>query len=157
MLPGRHNQGFKTLLEQFCGLSIRQHATTETSRTLSNSPVSDDFVQSTPASREPGLPPPERYVGDPGTCHPFLSQYSLIFELQPSSFPSDYSRITYLIKLTSGRAVSWAMRVWEQQSAVCLRLKDVMAEVFDSPASGREAAGSYFDYDKNPVVWKTMQ
>jgi hypothetical protein len=56
-LAERHDQGFKSLLKQFHGLSIRQHATTETSRTLSNHPTSRDFVQPTSASREPHLPP----------------------------------------------------------------------------------------------------
>lgn len=46
MLAGLHQQGYKTLLEQYRGLSIRQHATTETSRMLSG-----DCVQPTPSSR----------------------------------------------------------------------------------------------------------
>lgn len=106
-------------------------------------PDVEDFVQPTPASREPRLPPPERYVGDPGTCRAFLSQCSLIFELQPSLFPSDHSRIAYLITLMSGRALSWAMAVWEQQFAIYLCLEDFIAEVrkvFDSPVSRRGAA-----------------
>lgn len=105
-LVGSHDQGFKTLLEQFYGLSIKQHATTETSRTHSNPPPSGDFVQPTSASREPRLLPPERYAGDPGTSRACLSQCSLIFELQPSSFPSDCSKIAYLITLMSGRVLT---------------------------------------------------
>lgn len=45
--------------------------------------------------------------------------------------------------LMSGRALAWAMVVWEQQSAICIRLEDFVAEVrkvFDSPVSGIEAA-----------------
>ncbi|XP_045080421.1 uncharacterized protein LOC123492194 [Coregonus clupeaformis] len=99
--------------------------------------------QPTPASREPSLPPPERYAGDSGTWRAFLSQCSLIFELQPSSFPSDRSKIVYLITLMSGRAIAWATAVWEQQSTICLSLEEFVAEVrkvFDSSLSGREAA-----------------
>lgn len=110
----------------------------ETSRTLSNPHTSGDFVQATPAPREPHLPPPEGIVGDPGTCRAFLSQCSIIFELQPSSFPSDHSKIAYLITLMSGRALTWPMAVWEQQSAICLHLEDFVAEV--TKVSGREVA-----------------
>nr|XP_046210762.1 protein LDOC1-like [Oncorhynchus gorbuscha] len=80
-------------------------------------------------SQEPRLPPPEHYAGDSGNCRAFLSQCSLIFELQFSSFPSDHSKIAYLIMLMSGRALNWAMVVWEQQSAVCLSLEEFVAEV----------------------------
>jgi hypothetical protein len=43
----------------------------------------------------------------------------------------------------SGKALSWAAAVWEQQSVICHHLEDFMAEVrkvFDSLVSGREAA-----------------
>ena len=95
------------------------------------------------AIKEPRLPPPERNSGDPGTCRGCDSQCSLIFELQPSSFPSDRLKIAYLIPLMSGRVLSWATAVWEQQSDICRHLEDFMEEVrkvFLSPVSGREAA-----------------
>jgi hypothetical protein len=69
------------------------------------------------------------YAGDPGTCRAFLSQCSLIFELQPSSFLSDQSKTTYPITLMSVRVLSWATAVWEQQSTVCHNLDDFIAEV----------------------------
>ena len=43
-LAERHDQGFKSLLEQFRGLSIRKHVTTETSQMLSNPPTVVIFV-----------------------------------------------------------------------------------------------------------------
>eukprot|EP00063_Salmo_salar_P017085 XP_013991920.1 PREDICTED: uncharacterized protein LOC106567308 [Salmo salar] len=72
--------------------------------------------QPTPVSREPRLPLPECYAGDPGTCWAFLSQCSLIYELHSSSFPSDGSRIAL---------EEFVEEVWK---------------VFDSPLSGREAS-----------------
>lgn len=125
-LTEHHDQAFDTLLEQFRGFPTGQRVT----------PV---ISQPTPVSREPCLPPPERYAGDNGTCRAFLSQCSLIFELQPSSFPSDRSRIEDIITLMSGRALAWATAVWEQQS-ICLSLEEFMEEVrkvFDSLLSGR--------------------
>ncbi len=61
---------------------------------------------------EPRLPPPQCFSGDTSACHGFLTQYSLTFELQPSSFPSDRAKIAYLITLLSGKALSWASAVW---------------------------------------------
>ncbi|KAJ7997881.1 hypothetical protein DPEC_G00216770 [Dallia pectoralis] len=53
--------------------------------------------ESASPSREPRLPPPERFSGEESGCGSFLTQCSLIFELQPSSFPTDRSRIAYLM------------------------------------------------------------
>ena len=93
-------------------------------------------------SREPHLPMPNRYFDDPGSCHSFLSQCSLVFELQPSSFPSDRSRIADIITLTSRRALAWASAVWEQQTPLCFNLQQFPQElkVFYRSVLGREAA-----------------
>uniref|UniRef100_G3NES4 Retrotransposon gag domain-containing protein n=1 Tax=Gasterosteus aculeatus TaxID=69293 RepID=G3NES4_GASAC len=83
------------------------------------------------------------YSGDPRTCRSFLSKCSLIFELQPSSFQSERSKVAYIVSLMSGRAGTWATAVWEQQTPICSSLAAFMAEikkVFESPLSGREAA-----------------
>ena len=127
------------LLEQFHGLSTKQQATTVTTQTVSYPATSGASPQSTPASQEPRLPPPERYAGDPGSFWPFLSQCSFTFELQPSLFSLDRARTAYLITLISGRALAWATAVWEQQSTVCLSLQEFLAEVrkvLDSLLSG---------------------
>lgn len=139
----RYDRAFHTLLEQVRGLSIRQPATTITSQPLSNPAVSSTSLKPTLASREPSLPPPERFAGDSGTCWAFLSQCSLIFELQPSFFPLDCSKVAYFITLMSGKALAWAMAVWEQQATVCFSLEEFMAKikkVFHSLLSEREAA-----------------
>jgi hypothetical protein len=59
----------------------------------------------------------------------------------------------YIITLMSGRALSWAMAVWEQQSAVCGHLEEFMAEVrkvFESLVSGRKAASKLLDLRQLP-------
>eukprot|EP00063_Salmo_salar_P049563 XP_014024398.1 PREDICTED: protein FAM127-like [Salmo salar] len=96
-----------------------------------------------PPSREPWLPPPEHFNGELSTCWVFLSQCALIFELPPSSFPLDRSKRAYLITLMSGRALTWATAVWEQQPDICVSLEGFVGEVrkvFDALFSGREAA-----------------
>lgn len=92
---------------------------------------------------EPRLPPPQRYTGDPNACRGFLTQCSLSFELQPSSFPSDRSKVAYLITLLSGKALAWATEVWGAQSPCCSSYSAFEMEfkkVFDHPIRGREAS-----------------
>ena len=63
----------------------------------------------TPSSgiHEPRLPPPERYDGSPGECRTFLTQCQLIFSLQPSSFPTDATRVAYIVTQLTGKAKNW--------------------------------------------------
>ncbi|KAK3559696.1 hypothetical protein QTP86_017675, partial [Hemibagrus guttatus] len=85
---------------------------------------------------EPNLPPPQRFSGDPSACDGFLTQCSLTFELQPSSFPSDRAKIAYVITLLSGKALSWAMAVWKAQAPFCssyTRFVEEFKRVFDHP------------------------
>lgn len=92
---------------------------------------------------EPRAPSIERYDGSPGTCRSFLTLCSLTFELQPSSFPSERSRVAYIITNLTGRAREWATSEWEKQSVVCLTERaftDALKKVFDGSTPGREAA-----------------
>jgi hypothetical protein len=57
ILAERHDHAFHALLEQFCGLSTRQQATTVTFQTPSNPSTSGASLQPTPVSRESRLPP----------------------------------------------------------------------------------------------------
>ena len=50
-----------------------------------------------PGTRELHLPAPERFDGSPGECRAFLTQCKLIFSLQPLTFPTDASRVVYII------------------------------------------------------------
>uniref|UniRef100_A0A8K9V5D1 DUF4939 domain-containing protein n=1 Tax=Oncorhynchus mykiss TaxID=8022 RepID=A0A8K9V5D1_ONCMY len=142
-LAERHAQALDMLLEQFRGSSGGQPATVVTPPPLSNLPVSSTAPPSTPPSRELQLPPPECFNGEPSTCRAFLAQCALIFEIQPSSFPSDRSKIAYLITRLSVRALNWATAVWEQQPVICSSLEGFVEElrkVVDAPFSRKEAA-----------------
>ena len=77
-LAERNDHVFNALLEQFRGLSTRQQATMVNPR-YSVTPLLPSL---------PCLPSLEPYVEDLGTCQMFLSQCSIIFELQLSLFPS---------------------------------------------------------------------
>ena len=75
----------------------------------------------------------------------FLAKCVVIFKLQPSSFPSDRSKIAYLIMLMSGRAFTCSTALWDQQPAICVSLGGFVGEVtkvFEAPFSRIEAARS---------------
>ncbi len=82
----------------------------------SNPPVS---VDQTVRSAEPRLPPPAFYSGEPQLCHSFLAKCSLYISLQHSSFPTEKSKVAFVITLLSGRAASWGTTVWEQRLPCC--------------------------------------
>lgn len=73
--------------------------------------------------REPYITPPERYATKPVHYRTFLEQCSLQFELQPSSFPSEHSRVAYDISLSTGRACLWATAEWQHRATLCSTFK----------------------------------
>ena len=96
-----------------------------------------------PSVSEPRLPPPEHYSGEPGTCRSFLAQCKLIFQLQPSAFPTDQARVEYVITQLSGRAREWGTAVWSARETFCnlfSTFSEEMKKVFDRSKHGREAA-----------------
>lgn len=64
--------------------------------------VASQLVTATP--RGPHLPLLERYSGEAGACASFLLQCSLVFYLQPLTYPSDRAKIAIIVNLLSGRA-----------------------------------------------------
>jgi len=116
--------------------------------TTSPDPAPDPLRQHPPPLQpahhsEPRIPAPERYNGDLGTCGPFLTQCSLLFEHQPQSSTSDRSRIAYLVNLLKGPALEWASAVWDQQTPICNSNPNFVLEmrkIFDHPVRGRDAA-----------------
>ena len=82
----------------------------------------------------PGL---ERYEGDLGSCRAFLLECSLVFELQPQTYPTHKSRIAYLIRSLRGEALTWAEAVWERGSTACADYSAFTEEITEG-LRGRE-------------------
>eukprot|EP00064_Thunnus_orientalis_P019626 superscaffoldBa00004989_g19750 len=100
-----------------------------------------------PAPATPSLPlylsRPECFSGDSGDCRTFLTQCDLHFELQTAAFPSDRSKIAYIISYLTGRAEAWATAEWSWKSPVCrslLLFSKTFTQIFQQTAPGREAA-----------------
>ncbi|KAK0146962.1 Retrotransposon-like protein 1 [Merluccius polli] len=128
---GQHDQALQEITS-----SLRELSLTITSR-LPVTPEPPAPVPSHSASpRELFIPAPERYKGDLGLCRSFLLQCSLVFELQPQTYPTDKARIAYLIGALRGEALAWATAVWERGSAACFDYSvftEEMRRVFDHP------------------------
>lgn len=46
--------------------------------------------------REPMIPPPEKYEGEVEESRPFLTQYELLFEVQPSAFLIERAKVAFI-------------------------------------------------------------
>lgn len=80
---------------------------------------------------------------EPQLCCSFLAKCSLYTSLQPCSFPSEESKVAFVVTLLTGRAASWGTTVWEQRFPCCTSFQsfsDELNKVFDRAASGREVA-----------------
>uniref|UniRef100_A0A7N8X3R0 Retrotransposon gag domain-containing protein n=1 Tax=Mastacembelus armatus TaxID=205130 RepID=A0A7N8X3R0_9TELE len=67
-------------------------------------------------SAEPRLEPPARYHGEEGFSRTFLSQCELNFSLQPSCFPSEESRVAYVLTRLGGDAAIWGTAAWRRRN-----------------------------------------
>ncbi|XP_067255440.1 uncharacterized protein [Chanodichthys erythropterus] len=68
--------------------------------------------QSPPAAPNPRLALPEKFDGTPNKCKGFLLQCSLYVNQQPSMYPIDISRISFVCSLLTGKALDWATAIW---------------------------------------------
>lgn len=86
---------------------------------------------------EPKLPAPERFDGSPEKCRGFITQCTLAFQLQPSSFPTEGSKVASIITLLTGKALDWASALWDQRTPLttnCHNFISEMKRVFLHPA-----------------------
>ncbi|KAL0153760.1 hypothetical protein M9458_050876 [Cirrhinus mrigala] len=94
------------------------------------------------SSSEPKLPAPEQFDGNPDKCRGFITQCTLVFKLQPSCFPTESSKVAYVVTLLTGKALDWATALWDQQSPLTENSDAFISEikrVFYHPASRGDA------------------
>ena len=152
-LLGRHEHQLASVMQSMQDLSLScekmaQSVSDQLARfsAVSSPPQPPSLSVSASSSSggpEPRLAPPERFGGDEGTCRSFLIQCSLIFELQPSSYPTERSRVAYVITLLTGKPREWATREWENGSPICSSFAQFSMElkkIFDNILPGRETA-----------------
>ncbi|XP_078804461.1 uncharacterized protein LOC144992408 [Oryzias latipes] len=86
---------------------------------------------------------PERFSGDSGDCRAFVTQCELHFELQAANFPTDRSKVAFIISHLSDRAGAWATAEWQRGGETCSSLPaflEAFSLVFQHTKPGREAA-----------------
>ncbi len=57
---------------------------------------------------------PAPFSGEAEECNGFLLQCSLTIELQPQMFPTEHSKIAFVISALTGPALQWAETIWNQ-------------------------------------------
>ncbi|KAL0164906.1 hypothetical protein M9458_040659, partial [Cirrhinus mrigala] len=67
-------------------------------------------------AQQPKISLPDKWDGSDARCDVFLTNLSLIFEFQPSRYPTDRSRIALLVSLLTGQAAEWAAAVLKANS-----------------------------------------
>ncbi|CAI9610300.1 unnamed protein product, partial [Staurois parvus] len=88
-------------------------------------------------------PLPQRFGGEPSQCHGFLNQVGIYFELIPHAFPTERSKVGFLISLLSDKALAWANPLWERNDPVIHEFSgfvDAFHRVFNVPAHSASAA-----------------
>ncbi len=85
---------------------------------------------------------PAPYFGRAEECNEFLLQCSLALEMQPHQYPTERAKIAYIISLLNGKALQWAVAIWDQAGTVTQSLNSFtthLREVFDPPARDSSA------------------
>ncbi|KAL0192526.1 hypothetical protein M9458_010822, partial [Cirrhinus mrigala] len=100
-------------------------------------PPAEPIRQSPPVSH-PKISLPDKWDGSGIKCDVFLTNLNLIFEFQPSRYPSDRSRIALLTSLLTGQAAEWATAVLKANGDVAHSYPAFTSElrtVFQHPES----------------------
>ncbi len=147
VLLGRHQEEITASRRVYSEISLQLNQLVErfdqlhTSPSVATSPPDRDGTINRLA--EPRLNPPAPYSGEPNTCRSFLSQCSLTFSLQPSCFPTERSKVAFIITLLVGQAREWGTAMWDNEQDCCSSFdsfSEELRKVFDRSARGTEAA-----------------
>lgn len=145
MLASYENQfhsltvAIEKLSKQFDRLTISQP------RPVTPAPLFPDPIENrTPScSRDTPVCLPDQSSGDPTSCCSFLIQCSLHFTHQLSAFPTEQSKVAFVLSLLSGPACEWEAAEWAQESPGCSSFEDFAEELtwtFDPTKPRKDAA-----------------
>lgn len=103
---------------------------------------------------------PEKYNGDPARCRGFLLQGQLYIDAIRCQ--SDYNKLTWLLGFLTGKAILWAMAVWEQGGNAISAYENfvtLIKQVFDYAPEGREVSSriSSLKQGQHHVVEYTLE
>ncbi|KAI2644950.1 Transposon Ty3-I Gag-Pol polyprotein [Labeo rohita] len=99
---------FQELVDSLRRVLLRPAVTMSPPPTCESSPSPSTSSPPVPSSR------PAPYSGRAEECNGFLLQCPLTFTIQPTLYPTDQSKIAFIISLLSGSALQWAETLWLQ-------------------------------------------
>lgn len=164
-LLGQHEQALRTLSDNNQALvnqiaQLTNQVAMLTSHLAQTVPAAQPSQSAPPTpsappsqSRESYVTDPEPFAGDLDKCRGFLLQCSLVFNQRPHTFPSDQSKVHYIMGLLRGRALAWAEAVNSSQPVVNLSLDEFLAmmkNVFDHPDHCGTAAKRLLNLHQGP-------
>ncbi|KAI4897626.1 hypothetical protein NFI96_030156, partial [Prochilodus magdalenae] len=139
-LLGSHERHLQQLTHSISEVTQSIQPNMNTTSTATAAPVA-----TVPFTESPYCPvriaTPDKYDGSPGFCKGFMLQCSLVFSRIPAAFPTDNSKIAFVLSLLTGKALQWAIAVWGAQgenSQTFLSFQQSFEEVFDHSASGED-------------------
>lgn len=150
-------QQLTTCLEQLCPAIPHTQAPAPTAQPTVPAPPLP-----VPVLFRANLSPPEKFSGNAPNCRAFLVQCGLHFDLQPDAFPTERSRVAYIITHLTGRAEAWATAEWANNSPVCQSVElfsATLKKIFDHSTPGPEAARTILSLRQGsrPVVDYAIQ
>lgn len=120
---------------------LHDHLLEETTVSVSPSPAAISAPTTPPVGSCSKLAQLEKFSREPGLCKKFIIDCSIHFELTPHAFPTDQTKIAFMISHLSGRAIAWASAEWVRNSPLCISLTEfqvVLQKTFD-PGKGSGA------------------
>jgi len=110
-------------------------------RALTTNPPSPQPAITTVTPSPPVYPSPMAkpapFSGLAEDCNGFLLQCSLVLEMQPHLFPTEHSKVAFIISQLNDKALQWADSIWSQNNAVTQSYSSFVnhfKEVFGRPA-----------------------
>ncbi len=116
--------------------NLRRVLTPAPPPTPSNTSVSITTTSSSPVFVSP-MARPAPFSGVAEECNGFLLQCSLSIEIQPYQYPTERSKIAFIVSLLSGKALQWAETIWAQSGNVTHSFNNFVThfrEVFGKPS-----------------------
>ncbi|KAK3542728.1 hypothetical protein QTP70_000091 [Hemibagrus guttatus] len=103
---------------------------------LSPAATSANTASSVPLCVSP-MAQPAPYSGSAEDCNGFILQCSLVLEMQPHLYPTERSKVAFIILQLRSQALLWAESLWSQNSPVTQSYAgfvDHFKEVFGKPS-----------------------
>jgi len=91
----------------------------------------------------PRLSPPKEFSGESGEWRSFIVDCEMHYVHLPSDFPTEWSKVAFMISHLTGRARAWATAEWSRDSSICGSLdefKPALRRALNPLLSDREKA-----------------